>query len=177
MRITIVTPSFNQGQFIEETIKSIINQEGNFELEYIIMDGGSTDSTIDIIKKYERIINSNSFNPKCKKLIFKWFSEKDKGHSHAVNKGFRMSTGDVLNWICSDDLLEKNSLQELTNFFEENKEAVAVLGDALEIDEKGHIEKKVKGRVLTRRKLIVAQYTWNGTRIVQPSLFVRKKSI
>ena len=88
-KISIVTPSYNQGQFIEETILSVINQ--NYpNLEYIIIDAGSTDNTVEVIKKYE-------------KYITYWVSEPDRGQSHAINKGFDIATGDILAWINSDD--------------------------------------------------------------------------
>ena len=88
-KITIITPSYNQGQFIEETILSVINQ-GYPNLEYIIMDGGSTDNTVEVIKKYSDHINY-------------WVSEKDKGQSNAINKGLHRATGDIINWLNSDD--------------------------------------------------------------------------
>ena len=88
-RITVVTPSFNQGHFIEETITSVISQ-GYPNLEYIVMDGGSTDNTVEIIKKYEKHISY-------------WQSEKDGGQSAAINTAFRRSTGDILAWLNSDD--------------------------------------------------------------------------
>ena len=90
LKISIVTPSFNQAQFLEYTLKSVIDQ--NYpNLEYFVIDGGSSDSSIDIIKKYsDRITN--------------WVSEKDKGHGNAINKGFQESTGEIMAWINSDDL-------------------------------------------------------------------------
>jgi glycosyltransferase involved in cell wall biosynthesis len=95
-KISIVTPSYNQGQYIEETILSIINQ--NYpNLEYVIIDGGSTDNTIEIIKKYE-------------KHLAYWVSEPDKGQSDAINKGLAKCTGEVFNWLNSDDYLAENSL-------------------------------------------------------------------
>lgn len=85
-----MTPSFNQGKFIEETILSIIGQ-GYPNLEYIIIDGGSTDETVEVIKKYERHLTY-------------WVSEKDNGQSHAINKGFSIASGDILGWLNSDDM-------------------------------------------------------------------------
>src|SRR5687767_11548136 len=87
-RITIVTPSFNQAQFLEETIRSVLLQ-GYPNLEYIIIDGGSTDKSVDIIKKYEQ-------------WLAYWVSEPDRGQSDAINKGFEKATGEVFAWINSD---------------------------------------------------------------------------
>jgi glycosyltransferase involved in cell wall biosynthesis len=95
-RISIVTPSYNQGQFIEETIRSVLLQ-GYPNLEYIIIDGGSTDNTVDIIKKYEPWITY-------------WVSEKDQGQSHALNKGFQKATGQLIGWQNSDDFYAPNTL-------------------------------------------------------------------
>ena len=93
-KISIVTPSFNQAQFIEETILSVLNQ--NYpNLEYIIIDGGSTDGSVDIIKKY------------ADKIAY-WVSEKDSGMYDAINKGFGKSTGEILAWINSDDIFFDN---------------------------------------------------------------------
>ncbi len=105
-RITIITPSFNQGKYIEQTILSVLEQ-GYSNLEYIIFDGGSSDETIDIIRKYE------------KQLAY-WVSEPDKGQSDAINKGLKRATGDVFNWLNSDDILEKGALQDVGKAFAEN---------------------------------------------------------
>lgn len=96
-KITLVTPSFNQGEFIEETIRSVLLQ--NYpNLEYIIIDGGSTDDTVAIIKKYEKYISY-------------WISEKDKGQSEAINKGLKIATGEIFNWLNSDDYYAPGTLK------------------------------------------------------------------
>lgn len=105
-RITIITPSFNQGKYIEQTILSVLEQDYP-NLEYIIFDGGSSDETVQIIKKYE-------------KQLACWVSEPDKGQSDAINKGLKRATGDVFNWLNSDDLLEKGALHEVGKAFAEN---------------------------------------------------------
>ena len=98
-RISIVTPSYNQGEFLEQTIRSVINQ--NYpNLEYIIIDGGSSDNSVEIIKKYEN-------------HLAYWISEPDKGQSDAINKGLAKCTGEFFNWLNSDDLLFENSLHNI----------------------------------------------------------------
>jgi len=83
MKFSIVTPSFNQAQFIPQTIDSVISQTGDFDIEYFVMDGGSTDNTTKILKKYELQLKNNS------KIKFYWQSQKDKGQSDAINQGFK----------------------------------------------------------------------------------------
>ena len=102
-QISIVTPSFNQGKFIEQTIQSVLDQ-GYPNLQYIIIDGGSTDETLHIIKKYE-------------KHLTYWVSEPDRGQSHAINKGLQKCTGQVFNWLNSDDFLEPGSLKHIGHEF------------------------------------------------------------
>lgn len=106
-KITIITPSYNQGQFIEDTIKSVLCQ--NYpNLEYLIFDGGSDDNTVEIIKKYEEYIDF-------------WVSEKDKGQSDAINKGFRKATGDIVGWLNSDDLFYPYTLNKIANLYKTDK--------------------------------------------------------
>jgi glycosyltransferase involved in cell wall biosynthesis len=114
-KITVVTPSFNQGEFIEETILSILDQEYP-NLEYIIMDGGSTDETVEIIEKYEDRISY-------------WRSEPDGGQAEAIAEGFSRSTGEILAWLNSDDRYENRSLWAAAEAFQKNEELDLFYGD------------------------------------------------
>jgi glycosyltransferase involved in cell wall biosynthesis len=126
-RITVVTPSFNQGKFLEETIQSVLNQ--NYpNLEYFIVDGGSTDNSVDIIKKY------------AEKLDW-WVSEPDTGQSNALNKGLLRATGEILNWINSDDLFFPDALTNIAKSFITHPEADIFVGDHAWISSAGKIIK------------------------------------
>ena len=124
-KITVITPSFNQGKFLEESILSVINQLYP-NLEFIIIDGGSTDNSVEIIKKYE-------------KWISYWVSEPDCGQSHAINKGLRKATGDIIFWLNSDDICLPNSFDKVIKAFLSNPEYKLVIGQAQEIDRNGNV--------------------------------------
>jgi glycosyltransferase involved in cell wall biosynthesis len=169
IKITVVTPSFNQGRFIEETIKSIISQEGNFFLEYIIMDGGSTDDTVEVIKKYERLLREKKYPVRCKGVEFSWVSEKDKGQAHAVNKGFKLATGEVLGWVNSDDTYMPGAIAKALEYFEKNKDAMMVYGEGYYIDEHGKTIERYKTEPFNYQRL--AEHCF----ICQPSAFLRRR--
>ena len=118
-RISIVTPSFNQGRYLEETIRSVLLQ-GYPNLEYIIMDGGSTDNSIDIIRRYARHLSH-------------WQSGQDGGQSSAIQEGFKRSSGSIINWLNSDDILYPNALKHVALQFCRSG-IVAVYGNRKEID-------------------------------------------
>ncbi len=124
-KVTIVTPSFNQADFLEETILSVLNQTYP-NIEYIVVDGGSTDGSVDIIKKYED------------RLAW-WVSEPDNGQSDAINKGFRHATGDIYNWLNSDDILYPDAVKIAVHFMQKHPECEVVYGDRIVLDNSGRI--------------------------------------
>ena len=128
--ISIVTPSFNQGEFLEDTLKSVLAQAYP-ELEYIVVDGGSTDDSVDIIQRYAEQLDW-------------WVSEADHGQSEAINKGFRQATGELIGWVNSDDLLMPGTLLKVAEAFENNPDAVLVYGDVDSIDADGQVFNTVR---------------------------------
>ena len=143
MRISIVTPNYNQGEYIEQTIKSVIKQEGDFQIEYIIVDGGSSDSSLDIIKKYDLIIKENFPN-----IQFKWISEKDNGMYDAIVKGFSIATGDIYAWINGDDYYLPGAFQYITDIFTKYSNVNWLKGITNRLD----VDNKIKKGVLYEYK-------------------------
>jgi glycosyltransferase involved in cell wall biosynthesis len=119
MKFSVITPSFNQALFLEDTIKSVVSQKSD-DLEYFIMDGGSTDGSVGIIKKYARLY------PR----IIKWRSEKDKGQVDAINEGMKKSSGDIIAYINSDDYYLPFAFKAVEDYFISNPKREWVVGDA-----------------------------------------------
>ena len=132
LKLSIITPSFNQGRFLEETILSVLKQ-GYEPLEYIVIDGGSSDESVSIIRRYED------------KLAY-WISEKDRGQVHAINKGIERATGDILAFINSDDVYLPGAFNAVMTFFAENPKSEWVCGDTIMFGE-GHETQMIHARV------------------------------
>jgi len=158
--ISIVTPSYNQARFLEETILSVLKQDYP-ELEYIIMDGGSTDGSVDIIKKYE---NQLSY----------WVSEPDAGQADAINKGWNNSRGEVLAWLNSDDTYCPGAISTAMRVFAENRD-VFLLSGAMNIIYYNHNNQVVASRRLGPVRLEPYELILSLTGPLQPSTFIRRK--
>ena len=117
MKFSIITPSFNRLTYLDDTINSVLTQAGDFEIEYIIQDGGSGPELISILQKWEDDISSGNFKPRCNKITFQWFSEKDNGMYDAINKGFSKATGDIMAWINTDDLYHPGAFSAASRIF------------------------------------------------------------
>ncbi len=125
LKVSIVTPSFNQAEFLEETILSVLRQDYP-NLEYWIIDGGSTDGSLEIIRKYEDRLAG-------------WISEKDRGQTDAINKGFARATGDILAWLNSDDTYQPGAVAQAVRLLEDHPGWGMVYGDTQFINEKGNV--------------------------------------
>ncbi len=162
-RITVVTPSFNQAKFLAQTIASVLGQ-GYPDLEYIIIDGGSSDSSREIIQANES------------RLAY-WCSEPDRGQAHALKKGFERATGDILCWLNSDDVYMPGALLAVGTFFANHPESEVLNGGGVVIDENGdlHVDgfwTYTEGVATTWRRL-----KWYGQDgVFQPSTFWRRSA-
>lgn len=158
LKISIIIPSYNQGQFLEEAIISVISQHYP-NVEIIVMDGGSTDNSVEIIKKYNNYITY-------------WQSQKDYGQSNAINEGFRRATGSFVTWLNSDDVLLNGSLQAVDKTIQNNPQINWFLGNVLWMDRDGRITKV--------GKVEKENWKWNKHFLLSnggPSAFIRKSCL
>lgn len=166
--VTIVTPSYNQGRYLGETIESVIRQQGDFYLDYIIIDGGSRDNSVEIIKQYQELLNSAGWQSGCLGIRYRWVSERDGGQTDAINKGLMIATGDILAWLNSDDTYLPDALQKACDAFAGNAACEALYGKSYYIDENS----MRVGEYPTEPYSIKRLQHFNF--IAQPSVFFRK---
>lgn len=154
--ISIITPSFNQGAFIGATIDSVLNQDYP-GLEYLVVDGGSKDSTLDVLSSYgDRLY---------------WISEPDTGQSNAINKGWRRTNGEIVSWLNSDDVLYPGALEAVGSYFSNHPDIDLLYGDCDFLDEAGGIIERYPAEAHDFHKLVVTTVNY----IPQPATFMRRK--
>jgi glycosyltransferase involved in cell wall biosynthesis len=155
-KMSIVTPSFNQGSFLEKTIVSVLNQ--NYpNLEYIIYDGGSTDNSVEIIRKYQKYLKF-------------WKSEPDKGQSDAIAKGFAMATGDILAWLNSDDVYWPGALHVAGRFFAQHPTIDVIYGNSYTIDDQDRILRETRSVKFSKYGFLTRSFSLH-----QASMFWRRQ--
>ena len=155
--VSIITPSFNQAKYLEDTIQSVLGQDYT-NLEYILVDGGSTDESVDIIRKYDD------------KLAW-WVSEKDSGQAEAINKGLSRATGEIVAWLNSDDTYLPGTISAAVRTFEENPDVVLVYGNMLAVDENSETINILRYDQLNLEDLLCFQI------IGQPAVFFRRDAL
>jgi glycosyltransferase involved in cell wall biosynthesis len=162
-RISIVTPSYNQGHFIEETIRSVLLQ-GYSNLEYIVMDGGSKDGTLEIVRKYEHAIDF-------------WTSGPDKGQAEAINKGFARANGDILAWLNSDDVYEMGVFERVAELFQQLPDTDVISGRCRRWYGDGRDRLVDPSPLRTLADFLKIKTKWmSGRLIIQPEAFFRSKA-
>jgi hypothetical protein len=152
--VSIITPSFNQASYLEQTIQSVLEQD-HADIETLVIDGGSTDGSVDIIKKY------------ASRFVY-WVSEKDSGQADAINKGMARAQGNIVAWLNSDDTYLSGAVSAAVKAFDENPDAVLVYADMLAVDEHGQTFNTFRYRQLTLEDLLSFQI------IGQPAVFMRR---
>ena len=171
MVISVITPLYNQGAFIERTIKSVLGQSGDFSIEYFIADGGSTDDTIEIIKDYESQVREGVYPIRCQGVDFRWVSEKDHGQADAVNKGILNTSGNIIAWINSDDIYYPNAFSTVTTFFQDNTSALVAYGPCDHIDENDRVIGPYPTEPWDYNRLFETCY------LCQPGVFFRRELV
>lgn len=158
--ISIITPSFNQGVYLEETIQSVL-QQGYPAVEYILVDGGSTDNSIEVIKKHQS-------------RIAHWVSEPDRGQAHAINKGLAWASGEIITWLNSDDLLLPNVLDDIVQVHQKHPAAI-LLGDVIHFNREESYTIELRQHDVTLENMISYwkhDWLWN-----QPGTFIPKAGL
>lgn len=155
--VSIVTPSFNQARYLEQTLRSVLEQDHPL-LEYIVIDGASKDGSVEIIRKYQ---NRFAF----------WVSEKDSGQAEAINKGLSRANGGIVAWLNSDDYYLPGAISSAVRVFEENPDVVLIYGDMLAVDERGRTINLLKYGQYSLQDLLCFQI------IGQPSVFFRREAL
>ena len=161
LKVSVITPSLNQGAFIQRTLDSVVSQQGDFELEYLVVDGGSTDETLSILRRYEGRL--------------RFISEKDAGQSDAINKGFRMTSGAMVAWLNSDDTYQPGALATVVKTVRETG-ARWCFGECRAVDAQ---DREIHGAISLYKRWVSSRYSFRrllGRNFIsQPATFFSRE--
>jgi len=161
---TVITPSFNQAEFMERTLNSVLDQKTDLPFEYIVVDGGSTDGTLDILEKYAGRI--------------RYISEPDRGMQDALNKGFAMGNGEIIGWLNSDDTYLPDALQKVALYFESHPDCLWLFGNCRIVDEQDH---EIRKWITAYKNRLSRKYSFErllvDNFISQPAVFIRRTTL
>jgi len=164
LKFSVVTPSYNQGAYLERTLRSVHDQRGDFTIEHFVVDGGSTDDSVEILRRWTG------------KLTF--VSEKDRGQSHALNKGLAQASGEVIVWLNSDDLLLPGALATVADFWRAHPETRWAHGRALIIDEH---DREIRRPVTAYKNLLMRRWSYQllllENYLTQPAVFCTRELV
>jgi glycosyltransferase involved in cell wall biosynthesis len=166
-KITVVTPSYNQGEFIEDAIRSVVSQRGEFLIEYLIMDGGSTDGSVEAIERWGRALREGGLSPGCRGISYDWVSGKDGGQADAIAKAFERATGDIGVWLNSDDAFYSDGVFESVIARFRASGAEMIVGDGIIADRRGRPTGVHRTRRINLRELMFLDH-----HMLQPSVFL-----
>lgn len=174
MKFSIITPVYNGEKYITETIKSVLSQEGDFEIEYIIMDGASTDKTIELVQTYAKQVQTGQYPIRAKKVAFLYFSEKDHGMYDAIEKGFSRATGDICAYINADDKYLPGAFTTVKKIFGSFSGIEWVKGISMLCDEGGEILSEGSGYIYRQPWIVKGIYGRSAPFIHQEGVFWRR---
>lgn len=158
MKFSIVMPSFNQADFIRLSLESILKQKGDFRIEVFVMDGKSTDHTVDVLKEINKAIQDGKYLKYNQGIEFHWESQKDDGQTDAINKGMKKVNGDIVSFLNSDDIYEEGTFLKVADAFTKNKDATWLTGYCHIIDERGN---RIQRWITLYKNLWLRMYSYN----------------
>lgn len=178
LTISVITPCLNPGPFLGKALSSVFSQEGDFSIQQIVMDGGSSDGSRDTLKAFENSLNNGSAPPGCRGIEMEWAGERDRGQSDALNRALRLVRGDVVCWLNADDWFAPGAFQAVADAFLGRDAVDVVIGDCIQMDNRDVPLEGVPVRSFVKDAAAVSPFTWGEQWVlVTPEVFFRRRCL